>query len=104
MFVNYIWSYFESNGRALRFSLNKLIINDIIGRLLFHLDKFKGVIITWVLSLFKKNEPLLKAFANEFDLTTFNKYVTKINISKRSYLVIGCVALKTILCMASQLV
>ena len=86
-FVNKLESHFEFGG-ALRFLVNKSIVEVIIGDLLFHPDDINGCTHARALSLF---EPL--EVADDDNDVEQDMYVVTIKTAKRFSLVVGCVAL-----------
>lgn len=83
LFVNRIQSHFESSSGTLKFSLNKPIVDNIIGGLLFQPNNLEGDSLSWVLNLFKENEPKLKASTDKSNLISCKECVVEINTSKR---------------------
>ena len=96
-FVNKLESHFESEG-ALRFFINRSIVEVIIGNLLFHPAVNEGCTGSRALRLFH----LLDQDDDDNDVEE-DMYVVTIKIAKRFSLVIGCVALGASFHMANNM-
>ncbi|KAH6600274.1 hypothetical protein BASA50_002450 [Batrachochytrium salamandrivorans] len=104
-FVNTLEAHFERNG-ALYFTVNKSIVKDIIGGLLFHPDDMEGVTVVRALSLFQLIEPEDndKRGDDDFNRISRQEYSVQIKSSKRFSLLVGCVALGASFRLAARMV
>ncbi|KAH6582640.1 hypothetical protein BASA60_001827 [Batrachochytrium salamandrivorans] len=85
-FVNTLEAHFERNG-ALYFTVNKSIVKDIIGGLLFHPDDMEGVTVVRALSLFQLIEPEDndKRGDDDFNRISHQEYSVQIKSPKDSH-------------------
>ena len=84
-FVNTLHAHFGNEGAALRFWINKPIVETILGEMFFHPDDVDGVTHTRALSIFRR--------AHEDEANDREFYYAEIKTKKRFQLAIKLVAL-----------
>jgi hypothetical protein len=93
-FVNSLDAHIERNG-ALYFNVNKSIVMDIIGGLLFHPEDTDGITVAQALIMFRltKPEQIYEKDGDDSNHISREEYFVQIKTPRRFSLLIGRVAL-----------